>query len=96
MKHLVTISVFLACATCVWPLAHAEPLPLWELGAGAAVVSFPDYRGSDRQRSYLLPLPYVVYRGDVLQIDRESAADQPMTVEQLHVLANSPTESVSF
>jgi len=56
---------------CAWPLAHAEPLPLWELGAGAALVSFPDYRGSDKQRSYVLPLPYVVYRGDVLQIDRE-------------------------
>ena len=52
-------------------LAHAEPQPLWELGAGAAVVSFPDYRGSDKQRNYLLPLPYVVYRGDVLQVDRE-------------------------
>lgn len=71
MKHIPASVVFMACTTCVWPLAQAESLPLWELGAGAAVVSFPDYRGSDKQRNYVLPLPYVVYRGDMLQIDRE-------------------------
>lgn len=71
MKHLSASIVFMTCTACAWPLAHAGALPLWELGAGAAVVSFPDYRGSDRQRSYVLPFPYVVYRGDVVQIDRE-------------------------
>ena len=71
MKHTQASVLFLAGMACVWPLAQAEPLPLWELGAGAAVVSFPDYRGSNRQRNYVLPLPYVVYRGEMLQIDRE-------------------------
>ena len=70
MKPILASVVFVAAATCT-TLAHAGEQPLWELGAGAAVVSFPDYRGSDKQRGYLLPLPYVVYRGDVLQIDRE-------------------------
>ncbi len=64
--------LLLACTLCAWtPIASAEERPQWELGAGAAVVSFPDYRGSDHQRTYVLPVPYVVYRGDVLQIDRE-------------------------
>lgn len=73
MKHMPAQRFFVVCATCIWPcLAQAEPLPLWELGAGAAVLSFPDYRGSDKQRGYVLPLPYVVYRGDVLKVDRES------------------------
>lgn len=70
MKNNLASIVFIAGTVCVC-IAHAEPLPLWELGAGAAVVSFPDYRGSDKQRNYVLPLPYVVYRGDVLQVDRE-------------------------
>lgn len=54
-------------------LAGAEQVmrPRWELGAGAAGLSMPDYRGSDRQRAYLLPIPYLVYRGDVLKVDRE-------------------------
>ncbi len=53
------------------PLARAELLPLWEAGVGAAAISFPDYRGSARHRNYLLPVPVFVYRGEVLQVDRE-------------------------
>ena len=45
--------------------------PLWEAGAGIAVVNFPDYRGSDQQQSYILPIPYLVYRGEFLKIERE-------------------------
>jgi len=50
----------------------AEDRPLWEAGAGVAVISFPTYRGSDQRKSYLLPAPYIVYRGEVLQISHES------------------------
>lgn len=51
--------------------AHGEELPLWELGVGAAGISFPDYRGSSKQRDYLLPVPVFVYRGEIIQADRE-------------------------
>jgi len=55
------------------PCGHAEQAlrPLWEAGAGVAALSFPDYRGSSRQRGYVLPIPFFVYRGEVLQVDRE-------------------------
>jgi outer membrane protein len=49
--------------------ARAEQLPLWEAGLGAAVLSFPDYRGSNERQLWLLPFPYVVYRGEYLQAD---------------------------
>jgi len=49
--------------------ARAEQLPLWEAGAGVTVISFPHYRGSDERRSWVLPFPYVVYRGEFLQAD---------------------------
>jgi MipA family protein len=52
------------------PAAGAEK-PLWELGAGLALLQLPDYRGSDQNRIYVLPYPYFIYRGDVLQVDRE-------------------------
>lgn len=45
--------------------------PLWELGLGATALSVPHYRGSDQRHGWLLPLPYVVYRGDVLKSDRD-------------------------
>jgi outer membrane scaffolding protein for murein synthesis (MipA/OmpV family) len=51
--------------------AQAELKPQWELGAGVAGLDFPVYRGAGERRSFLLPVPYVQYRGDVLQIDRE-------------------------
>ncbi|HEY7655455.1 MAG TPA: MipA/OmpV family protein [Burkholderiales bacterium] len=49
--------------------AAAEQLPLWEAGLGATVISFPHYRGSDERRSWVLPFPYFVYRGEFLQAD---------------------------
>lgn len=53
------------------PAAHAKDLPLWELGLGVAGLWFPDYRGSDEARGWLLPVPYVVYRGQFLKADRQ-------------------------
>jgi MipA family protein len=50
--------------------AYAEQKPLWELGFGVAPMVLPDYRGSDESRGYALPLPYIVYRGDILRVDR--------------------------
>jgi len=49
--------------------AHADRLPLWEAGAGVAALSFPDYRGSNERQFWLLPFPYIVYRGEFLQAD---------------------------
>lgn len=54
----------------VFPLCQAEQRPLWEVGAGGAALSLPDYRGSDQTGSYLLPIPYFVYRGEFLKADR--------------------------
>jgi outer membrane protein len=51
--------------------ALCEEKPLWELGAGLALLRLPDYRGSDESRFYLLPFPYIIYRGDILKVDRE-------------------------
>jgi MipA family protein len=54
-----------------WPCAAAaDGLPLWEAGLGIAPLTLPEYRGADRQRAIALPLPYFVYRGDLLQVDR--------------------------
>jgi len=53
------------CAVC------AEK-PLWELGVGLAVIQMPDYPGADESRTYVLPYPYFIYRGDILKIEKES------------------------
>jgi len=47
--------------------------PLWELGVGVTGIRLPDYRGADQSHSYLLPFPYVIYRGKWLKADRDGA-----------------------
>lgn len=53
--------------------ARAGEAPLWELGIGVAPVTFPAYRGADEQRGFTFPIPYIVYRGDRLRVDRGGA-----------------------
>jgi len=65
-RLIAAIAVMLGLATAG---ARAEQLPLWEAGAGAAALSFPDYRGSNQRQLWLLPFPYIVYRGEFLQAD---------------------------
>ncbi len=55
------------------PARAAEPKPLWELGIGAAGLHLPHYRGSDQSHDVLLPLPYIIYRGDIIKADRDGA-----------------------
>ena len=50
-------------------LGECAELPLWEAGAGLSVLNIPDYRGSDEQRFYVFPIPYLIYRGEILRID---------------------------
>ncbi len=53
------------------PLLAWADQPLWELGLGAGAVSLPHYRGSDQSHNWVLPVPYVIYRGEFFQADRE-------------------------
>lgn len=70
MKLIVIVLSGFLCAFAA-SLCGAEDLPLWEVGLGFTGLSIPDYRGSDEQRGYMLPFPYLVYRGDILNLDRK-------------------------
>lgn len=45
-------------------------LPLWEAGFVAAGVNQPAYPGAEDRAGLLFALPFVIYRGDYLRIDR--------------------------
>jgi outer membrane scaffolding protein for murein synthesis (MipA/OmpV family) len=49
----------------------AETMPLWELGLGPGAVRFSDFPGSGSYRNYLVPVPYIRYRGKILRSDRD-------------------------
>jgi outer membrane protein len=60
----------------LWANEVSPFLPLWEAGAGAAALSLPHYRGSSQSKSWILPLPYFTYRGDVFRADRKGVRAQ--------------------
>ncbi|MDP1650534.1 MAG: MipA/OmpV family protein [Rubrivivax sp.] len=71
--------------------------PLWELGLGAGALSLPHYRGSDQRHSWLLPVPYAVYRGKIFRATREGARAVLLESERfdfdLSVDASAPARS---
>jgi MipA family protein len=62
-----------AASACLAALgvAHADPKPLWELGLGAGLIAFNDYRGADTSHVYPIPVPYFIYRGEILKSDSD-------------------------
>ncbi len=65
----------------------ADTKPLWELGVGPGVVVFNDYPGSSAYRTYVLPVPYVRYRGKFLRSDRDGVRG---------VVLDAPRVSLNF
>ncbi len=87
----------LLCALAAAAPAAAEELPLWELGVGVGGVALPDYRGADQGRGYVLPVPYVVYRGDFLKADRRGIRGELFDTDRIElnisVAASLPVDS---
>jgi outer membrane scaffolding protein for murein synthesis (MipA/OmpV family) len=92
MMVTLMLSVFL-----LPPNAIGEEKPLWEVGAGFALLQMPDYRGSDENRLYLLPYPYIIYRGDILKVDRERISGRIFKTDRLLLdfsfFGNAPVDS---
>jgi MipA family protein len=66
-------------------IAQSTPLPLWEAGAFVGAVSTPAYPASSDRTGRALALPYVVYRGDVLRIDRSNVGARVMHSEEFEL-----------
>jgi len=74
-----------ALLTCVTGPSIAEEKPLWELGFGFFTLTSPDYRGSDESRGYLLPFPYIVYRGDIIKISRSGIYSRLLETDRVNL-----------
>ena len=66
-------------------ISRAEEQPLWELGIGFTALHLPDYRGSDDSHGYLLPVPYIIYRGKRLRAERTSVKGQIFESDRLQL-----------
>lgn len=49
--------------------AAAMDLSRFEWGLGLAPIYLADYHGSDEYRTYVLPLPFITYKGKIVTID---------------------------
>jgi len=68
MKHLASVALLLLAGNAMAQEAR-KPLPSLELGVGVSAIRLPNYRGSADSSSYVLPFPYIKYRGDRLRVD---------------------------
>lgn len=83
--RVVVALLLLSFLSPVSAICEEKPLekPLWELGVGLGLLQIPDYRGSDENRLYLLPYPYVVYRGDILKVDEQRITGQIFKTDRI-------------
>lgn len=74
--HRALRALLLLAAAAWTPSAPAEEHPLWELGLGAGLIGFNDYRGANG--GHVLPVPFgdFIYRGRWLRSDREGLRDR--------------------
>ncbi len=85
-SRLLAVSWAFLALVCATQANAAKPL--WEAGPGLGLLSLPDYRGSDQRRSYALPFPYFVYRGERLSVDRQGMRAKLFDSDRFHLDAS--------
>ncbi len=82
IRRSVLLILSFACLS-VPGIAVCAEKPLWELGVGLGILQMPDYRGSDKNRLYVLPYPYVVYRGGILKVEEQRISGRIFKTERV-------------
>jgi outer membrane scaffolding protein for murein synthesis (MipA/OmpV family) len=95
-QSLLVVVLGIVCA-CLPTFGYAYHLPLWEAGIGFGAIHAPHYRGSKATKSYALPVPYLIYRGERLSADREGFRGKLFESERvkldMSIAANVPVPS---
>ena len=79
------------------PAREPPTVPKWELGLGFTALTLPDYRGADRSRQYVLPIPYGRYQSERFSADRNGLRaellDRGRLELDLSLAASAPVRS---
>ncbi len=59
--------------------------PTLELGVGVMGLSYPSYLGSSQEKTLVLPVPYIQYRGERVKIDNSGIKRALFHIDGLHV-----------
>ncbi len=82
LRCLLRLSAALLLIASAATHAQDTPNKKWELGLGVGAVAGPDYRGSDEYRSFISPIPYIVYRGKIIRTDRDGIRGNFLRTDQ--------------
>jgi len=82
---LFRLASTVALAAACFGAAAAEPVPQMEAGIGIATLYHPDYRGSAGYNFSAFPVPYLLYRGDVVRVTREGLKAQLLDRDRLNL-----------
>jgi len=63
---------FLSAAAATAQQPEEKQKPLWEVGVVGAMAYVPDYPAASQNHAHFLPLPFAIYRGDILRVGDES------------------------
>lgn len=63
--------------------------PLWEFGLGGGALAMSAYRGADTTATYLIPIPYFVYRGKFLRADRDGVRSVVFARDAIEININA-------
>jgi outer membrane scaffolding protein for murein synthesis (MipA/OmpV family) len=85
VRSLLPGILLLVAAGGAAQVACADDKPLWEVGLGLGAVAFEDYRGSATSHAYPVPVPYIIYRGEFLQADRDGVRGKLFNQDWLEI-----------
>lgn len=68
--RIPSAAVLLLGAATTYAQAQDAGLPLWEVGMAGGALESPAYPGSTEKLRLAAALPFLIYRGEVLRIDR--------------------------
>lgn len=75
--------------------ADEHKLPKFELGVSLVALNLPHYRGSAGSTNYLLPIPYLKYRGDRFKIDNGIEAILPISEDLILSISGNGSAPVN-
>jgi len=76
------LSIFMMAKNAASAELQAEQ-PLWEVGIAAGAATLPQYMGSDERYFLAAPIPYLIYRGERLKIDRSGISSELFGIRDL-------------
>jgi MipA family protein len=80
-------AVLCGCADSLFAEEMDEPpeKPLWEAGLFTGAARIPHYRGADEYSTYVLPLPYLIYRGEFLRANRDGLKGVFLSTDRIEI-----------